>query len=147
MWRFLGSQQLADCPAAWNTSEVFKAAAVLKASTKPGKCRGGLLSHLNVSREQSTDQVAAEGRWTKLWPLFYSLFHWQVGMKPGGLPEGNILADSTCLLSMRHRSDGSEQVFGAELTLDVQLRDELLPTLLDDKEWTRWPSWSEDQKP
>lgn len=48
---------------------------------------------------------------------------------------------------MRHRSDGSEQVFGAELTLDVQLRDELLPTLLDDKEWTRWPSWSEDQKP
>ena len=67
-------------------------------------------------------------------------------MKPVGLPEGYILADNTFLLSVRHPSGCYEQVFDAELTLYVQLRDDL-STLLDYKEWIRRPSWSEAQKP
>lgn len=67
--------------------------------------RGGLLSHLNSSQEQDADHEAVEHKMDQVYAhSSYSLFHWQVGMKSVGLPEGYVLADNTFLLSVRHLS-------------------------------------------
>lgn len=82
------SSSLITHPAAYSIRHgSVQAAAELKDSAKPGIQKG--LSHLKASREQ--------GRWPRSARSPYVLFHRQVRTEADGLPEGNILADSTLL--------------------------------------------------
>lgn len=72
----------------------------MKGSANCGNWNG--LSHLNAGREQSADKEAQKADGPSSAHFSYSLFHPQVRMKTDGLPEGNILANSTLLF--RHET-------------------------------------------